>query len=115
MPAYLVRWPNGPLTIAAADDTDQLFQELLKDDVSTEEAWESPHGMVIEVPKGFRLHFPFSDHVELIMHSDSDDSIPTFECWYPHITAAMKVGYKTRKAAMAAAKEAVEKERQGLK
>jgi len=34
---------------------------------------------------------------------------------FPHLYAVMKVPYKTKKAALAAAKEAMTKERQGLK
>ena len=41
--------------------------------------------------------------------------MPTIERLFPHLTAVMKVGHKTKKAAMKAAKEAMEQERQGLK
>ena len=65
MPTYLVRWPNGTLSIAAADDIKELSHELMKDEVCTEEEMDSPHGMIIEMPKGFRLHFEISDEVDL--------------------------------------------------
>ena len=68
MPTYLVRWPNGLVSIATADDMKDLSLELAKDEVCTE-----------------------------------------------HLYAVMKVPYKTKKAALAAAKEAMAKERQGLK
>ena len=36
MPTYLVRWPNGLLSIATADDIKDLSQELAKDEVLAE-------------------------------------------------------------------------------
>ena len=36
MPTYLVRWPNGILSIATADDMKDLSLELAKDEVCTE-------------------------------------------------------------------------------
>ena len=116
MPTYLVRWPNGTLSIAAADDIKELSHELMKDEVCTDEEMDSPHGMIIEMPKGFRLHFEFDDEVDLVfVHGLSLDARPTVERLFPHLAAAMKVGHKTKKAAMTAAKEAMAKERQGLK
>ena len=116
MPTYLVRWPNGTLSIAAADDIKELSHELMKDEVCTEAEMDSPHGMIIEMPKGFRLHFEISDEVDLqFVQGFPQDAMPTIERLYPHLAAVMKVGYKTKKAAIAAAKEAMEKERQGLK
>jgi hypothetical protein len=115
MPTYLVRWPNGLLSIATADDIKELSQELAKDEVCSEREWDSPHGLNIELPKGFRLHFEFTDEVDLLFHELPPDAMPTIERLFPHLAAVMNVGHKTKKAAMAAAKEAMEKERQGLK
>ena len=120
MPTYLVRWPNGLLSIATADDVKDLSEELAKDEVCTKKEWErrefdSPHGRIIELPKGFRLHFEFTDEVDLLFHELPSDAMPTIERLFPHLAAVMKVGHKTKKAALAAAKEAMEKERQGLK
>ena len=67
------------------------------------------------MPKGFRLHFEFTDEADLEFHGFPPDAMPTIERLFPHLAAVMKVAYKTKKAAMAAAKEAMEKERQGLK
>jgi len=36
MPTYLVRWPNGLVSIATADDMKDLSLELAKDEVCTE-------------------------------------------------------------------------------
>ena len=61
MPTYLCRWPNGSLSIAVADDIKDLTQELLKDNAFEAGEWDSEHGLIIEMPKGFRLHFVFDD------------------------------------------------------
>jgi hypothetical protein len=98
-----------------ADDHSELSKELMKDDVCTQEEWDSPHGIIMEMPKGLRLHFYFDDDIDLMFFGFPPDAMPTFERLYPHLAAVMKVGYKTKKAAMAAAKDAMEKERQGLK
>ena len=102
MPTYLVRWPNGLLSIATADDIKDLSLELAKDEVCTEKEWDnrewdSPHGMIIEMPKGFRVHLKFTDDVDLLVHPLSRDATPTLERLYPHLTAVMKVSYKTKK------------------
>ena len=49
MPTYLVRWPNGLVSIATADNMKDLSLELAKDEVCTERErvkreWDSPHG-----------------------------------------------------------------------
>ena len=120
MPTYLVRWPNGLVSIATADDIKDLCLELAKDEVCKEreavnDEWDSPHGMIIELPKGFRLHFEFDDEADLVFHPFPSEAGPTLERLFPHLAAVMKVGHRTKKVAMAAAKEAMEKERQGLK
>ena len=94
--------------------------------------------------KGFHLHFEFTDEVDLLFRELPRDAMPlgssmikpcglshslltcsrsvqtssfanTIERLFPHLAAVMKVGHKTKKAAMAAAKEAMQKEREGLK
>ena len=115
MKTFLVRWPNGTLSIIAVENESDAPAALLKDDVCTQEEWDSPDGMVIEMPPGFRLHFHFNDEADLVFHGFNADAMPTLDRLYPHLSAAMKVRYKTKKGALAAAKEAVEKERQGLK
>jgi hypothetical protein len=104
MPTYLCRWPNGTLSIAVADDIKELSHEILKDDVCSEEEWDTPDGMVIEMPKGCRMHFSFDDEATLHFHGFPKDALSTVERLYPHVTAAMKVPYKTKKAALRAAK-----------
>jgi hypothetical protein len=103
------------LSIVTADDIKELSRAMLKDNVCSQEEWDSPDGMVIEMPKGFRLHFEFSDEADLLFHGFPPDAMPTLERLYPHLAAVMQVGHKTKKAAMAATKEAMAKERQGLK
>jgi hypothetical protein len=120
MPTYLAQWPNGLLSIATADDMKDLSLELAKDEVCTEREkvkseWDSPHGLIIELPKGFHLHFEFTDEVDLLFHELPRDAMPTIERLFPHLAQVMKVGHTTKKAARAAAKEAMVKERQGLK
>jgi len=120
MPTYLVRWPNGLVSIATADDMKDLSLELAKDEVCTERErvkreWDSPHGLIMELPKGFRLHFEFNDEADLEFHPFPSEAGPTMQRLFPHLYAVMKVPYKTKKAALAAAKEAMAKERQGLK
>ena len=110
-----VRWPNGTLSIVSAEDEQSIIKQLTKDDVGNVEENDSPHGMVIDVPAGFTIHLDLTDDADFEFRGFAADSMPTFERFYPHIAAVMKVGYKTKKAVMAAAKEAVEKERQGLK
>lgn len=60
MPAFLVRWPQGWLSIVTADNIREPPQELAKDGICSNGEWDSPHGMIIELPKGFRLHFEFT-------------------------------------------------------
>ena len=115
MPTYLCRWPNSNLSIAVADDIKDLIQEFMKDNAFEGEEWDSPHGLIIEMPKGFRLHFAFDDDGTMHFAGFPKDAMPTVERLYPHFAAAMKVGYKTEQAADAAARAAMAKERQGLK
>ena len=115
MPTYLCRWPNSNLSIAVADDIKDLIQEFMKDNAFEGEEWDSPHGMIIEMPKGFRLHFVFDDDGTMHFAGFPKDAMSIVERLYPHFAAAMKVGYKTEKAADAAATEARDKERQGRK
>jgi hypothetical protein len=116
MKTYLCRWPNGTLSIVTAENDNELRQELMKEGVCLEnDEWDSPDGLIIEMPKGFRLHFYFNDEADLMFFGFPQDAMPTVERLYPHLAAAFKVPYKTKRAALAAAKEAVEKERQGLK
>lgn len=53
--------------------------------------------------------------MDLLFHELSPDAVPTIERPLPHLAAVRKVGHKTKKAALATAKAAMEKERQGLK
>jgi hypothetical protein len=115
MPTYLCRWPNGNLSIAVADDLKDLTQELIKDDAEEAGEWDSADGLIIEMPKGFRLHFAFDDDATMHFAGFPKDAMPTVERLYPHLAAAMQVRYKTKRAALAAAKEAMDKECQGLK
>jgi hypothetical protein len=108
------------VSIATADDMKELSLELAKDEVCTERQvetgeWDSDHGLIMELPKGFRLHFEFTEEADVEFHPLPSEAGPTLERMFPHLYAVMKVGYKTKKAAMAAAKEAMAKERQGLK
>jgi hypothetical protein len=83
--------------------------------VQSREENDSPHGLVIDLPRGFSIHLNLTDEADFEFRGFCDGSMPTFERLYPHIATVTKVGCKTKKAAMKAAKEAVAKEREGFK
>src|SRR5687767_2278579 len=107
----LCRWPNGTLSIVTADDQQDLFKQLMNDDVCTFEEVDSPHGLIIDIQRGFNIHFRLTDEGEFEFDGLREVAMPTLERLYPHFMAASKIGYKTKKAAIAAAKAAVAKER----
>ena len=111
----LVRWPNGMLSIVTAEDEKDMAHQLMKEQVCTDEEMDSPHGLVIDMPKGFNFHFRLNDQAEFEFQKFTEEGMPTVERLYPHLAVVYRTGYKTKKAAIAAAKEAVAKEREGLK
>ena len=112
MQTYLCRWPNGTLSIVTAEDKDDLNKQLLGDEVCTFEEMDSPDGLIIEIPRGFRIHLHLNELAEFEFYGFRRDAMPTLERLYPHLAAAMKVNCKTKKAADTAARAAAAKERE---
>jgi hypothetical protein len=79
---------------------------------SVEEA-DSPHGVIIDVPRGFCIHLFLRDDGGFDFRGFTADSAPIIERLYPQLAAAAKGDYKTKKAGWAAVKEAVKKECKG--
>jgi hypothetical protein len=111
MKTYLCRWPNGALSIVAVEDESQLATELAADAPCSPEEVDSPRGVVLELPRGFRAHFCLADNGAFEFTGWPQDAIPTLERLYPHLSAVGSQEFKTRKAFREAVERAVRRER----
>ena len=114
MKTYVCRWPNGNLSIVAAENEQDAPKELVKEPQCTLEE-SAAEGIVIELPKGFRLHFELTDTGEFAFQGFPQDALPTLGRLYPHLAALFNTPFNTAEEADAAAAKAVALERRGLK
>ena len=120
MPTYLVRWPNGLLSIATADDMKDLPRSWRK--MRCARSASASRG----VGQPARADHRAAEGLPPALRASTTKLICEFRRFpsergrrsqrlFPHLAAVMKVPTRPRRPAMAAAKEAMEKERQGLK
>lgn len=111
MTAYLCRWPNGVLSILAGDSQEEVVEALSYSGVcSVEEAVgeNAKPGIIMPLPKGLRIHLHLTDGGGFEFRGFPDEAIETLRTLYPHLIALTEQPFKTKKAALAAAKKVVD-------
>ena len=106
MKAYLCRWPNGRLSIVAADDENEVVREVRTNLVCPIEEVLSGDGVIMELPKGFHVHLQLAEDGQFEFYRFGPDARGTLERLYPHLMALYDVGFKTEEEADAAAAKA---------
>jgi hypothetical protein len=108
MNAYLCRWPNGVVSIVAAENEEEVVKQLTADGISSmEDAFraDAKPGIIIPLPKEMRVHLHFTEDFGFEFHGWPAEATPTLRTLFPHLMAATEVPHKTKKAAVAAAKK----------
>ena len=109
MRAYLCRWPNGVLSIVAAETERGAVKQLMADAVCSVEDATGPNenaGIVMPLPEGMRVHLELTDD-GFVLRGWPTDAVPTLKTLYPHLMAVLEQSFKSEKAARAATVKAV--------
>lgn len=96
--AYLCRFPNGVVSIVNAESEDEALTELSQDRVCTLEELEGGAPIIMEMPKGFRVHVYLDDAGDFRFCGWTLDAMPTIRRLFPTLTALYEVGFKTKRA-----------------